>query len=372
MSAHVTRLEMSGLVLPDGANGLRRDRVGGRAFHDADYDARYDWKTLFYDCFVDTDTQCVTLIGPPLLNFAPLLEEADFTVDGKAVEITKVEDLSRCTLVRLSAVSGTLLTVSHRLFGANFSIGKSFVEELAGMNAVYTISRNNRLEWITDWLQFYVREHGLEAVVLSDNGSTDYTPQDLSEAIASVPQLKRAFILHARYPFGPTAENNAAYKSLFLQRSLAEMIRIRFLAKARAVLNADIDEFFDAPDGLSVFDAAVASEQGYLRADATWVYIPELGKDLPRHADHTHVSANGRPKANRKWCIVPTGPMRGKQWLTHFIDSRKDPVDPRFCMWHFRQISTSWKTDRAANSVELVPDRRLIETMRRTFNAVSD
>lgn len=372
MTANITNLELSGLRLPETAVGLCRERLGDQAFHDAAYDAGYDWKTLFYDCFADPVAQCITLICPPLLNFRGLMTEAMFTIDGKPTEIREISDLSRCTVIRLAAVDGTSLTVNHRFFGANIVIGRSFADDLAGMNCVYTISRNNRLEWITDWLHFYVRMHGLDAVVLSDNGSTDYTPKELQDAISGVTGLKRAFILHARYPFGPTAENKSAYKSLFLQRSMAELVRLRFCAKARAVLNADIDELFNAPDGVSVFDATVASEQGYLRADAKWVYVPQLGKSYPRHADHSHVSTSGRPKANRKWCVVPTGPMQGRQWLTHFIDSRKDRVDPRFCMWHLRQISTNWKTDRDANSLELAPDRKLIEIMHHAFNTLPD
>ncbi|MEM7645229.1 MAG: hypothetical protein AAF366_22395 [Pseudomonadota bacterium] len=184
--------------------------------------------------------------------------------------------------------------------------------------------------------------------------------------LASVEGLKAAAILRARYPFGPTAENKTAYDALFLQRALAELGRRRFLGRARAVLNVDVDELFHSRTGRSVFEATVASAAGYLRADAEWVYAVGTEGSV-RHRDHGHVSATGRPKANRKWCVVPDGPQAGRQWLTHFLGSRKDPVDPDFVMWHFRQVSTSWKADRSAGDLALVPDPDLTAAMDRAF-----
>ena len=369
MNAGVIDLEMSGLRLPDTRSDLRRDRFGKPEHHDADYDARYDWSTLVYDCFFDAEAGAILLLCPPLLNFRPFMEDAEFRVDDKPARIRDIRDLSRCSVIALDVAEGDTVTVTHSQFGGTLRVGRSFAEMFAGLNGIYSISLNNRLEWITDWLDYYVRVHGLETVVLFDNGSTAYAPHELRATLGAVPGLRQAAIVRARYRFGPTAENKSAYNSLFLQRSMVEMARLRFFAKARAVVNADIDELFHSFRGQSIFDATVASEGGYTRADAEWVYAPESGAGgYARHADHSHVSANGRPKANRKWCIAPQGPQKGKQWLTHFIDSRHDPVDPDFRMWHFRQISTSWKFDRSDAGPNLVANPELTDTMRRVFS----
>ncbi len=368
MSAVLYDLELSGLRVPSNRPDLKRDRHGKAAHHDAAFDARYDWHTLFYDCFSDPLAGEILLLGPPLMNFQPLIETAEFRLDGRPVEIKEIREMSRCSVVALDAAEGQLLTVRHQDFGGNLPVGRSFADDFAGLNGIYSISLNNRLNWIADWLQYYVRVHGLETVVLTDNGSTAYSPQALADTIASVPGLKKAVILRARFPFGPTAENRSAYNSLFLQRSMAEMGRLRFFPKARAVLNADIDELFHSDDGTSIFDATVDSESGYIRANAEWVYAPNAQFDrFSSHASHSHVSASGKPKANRKWCVVPDGPQSGKQWLTHFINDKKDPVDPRFRMWHFRDVSTGWKYDRSASELGLTPNPELIDAMRRSF-----
>ena len=369
MTAEVLDLELSGFRLPMGNPGLTRRLVGNSDAHDEKFISQYDFNTLFYDCFLDTEAGEILLLGPPLLNLKNLIKETDFLIDGQKVKIKEIRKLSRCSIVALEAQGGNVLTLKHVLFGGSIPIGRSYVDEFANLNGMYTISLNNRLDWIADWLSYYVRMHGAETVVLSDNGSQAYSLSDLRQTLSNIPGLKKAVVLRARYPFGPTAANKAGYASLFLQRSLAELGRKRFFAQARAVVNADIDELFHSKNGQSVFDATVESKDGYLRGNAEWVYALEPGPNgYARHCDHSHVSASGKPKANRKWCVVPAGPQKGKQWLTHFLDSSKDPVDPNFRIWHFRQVSTGWKFDRSISDERLVVSSELVEAMRSAFS----
>lgn len=366
----VLDLELSGLILPAGDQGLARDRqLKGEEPSEA-YDRGYDFKTLVYDTFHDPDGEQVVLLCPQLLNFEALIHEAEVRLDGDIV-MPHIQNLSRCSVALLPCKGRVpqVVEVTHPRFGAVLPVGQSYLSTLARSNALYTISRNNRLEWIQDWLRYYVGVHGANTVVLSDNNSTDYAPEDLRTAIAEVEGLNHAVILRARYPFGPTAETKAGYASLYLQRSLAELIRRRFLGRARAVLNVDIDELMHSKSGRSVFDVAATDPSGYVRADAQWVYANTPGPDgIYRHRDHGFVSATGKPKANRKWCVAPEGPEAGKQWLTHFINGRRDPVDPDFVMWHCRQISTSWKLDRSANDeVDLAPADDVSEAFARAY-----
>ncbi|MEM1075091.1 MAG: hypothetical protein AAF665_03920 [Pseudomonadota bacterium] len=367
MTPRALDLELSGFRFPT-ASDIRRRLVGIPEHHDAKFASQYDETTLFYDCFLDSEAREVLLLGPPLLNFKKYVKQIEFEIDGCPVGIKEIRKRSRCSIVALHAEAGQVLTLKHALFGGTLPIGRSYVSDFAGTNCLYTISLNNRLEWIADWLTYYVKSHGADAVILSDNGSTDYSIQDLQNCLASVPGLRQTAILRARYPFGPTAANKSGYAALFLQRSLAELGRLRFLQKARAVVNADIDELFYSESGRSVFDAAVASETGYLRANAQWVYAPNAGSaGFARHCDHTHISASGRPKANRKWCVVPDGPQQGRQWLTHFLGSSDDPVDQEMTLWHFRQVSTSWKYDRGMSDISLEPCLDLQAEMQRVF-----
>jgi hypothetical protein len=176
-------------------------------------------------------------------------------------------------------------------------------------------------------------------------------------------------VIPAPFPFGPKAENKANTDSLYLQLSISELIRRRILGQARAAQNVEIDELHHAKTGQSVFDATVESPLGYLRTDARWVYAdPQLDPAQIRHASHGFISTSGRPRANRKWCVAPQGPFGDHQWLTHFINNRKDPSHPDFEMLHFRQVSTNWKMDRTASDRDqLTPFPELQALMQRYF-----
>lgn len=376
MNAEVLDIEISGLVLSGDDPSLFRDRRGRPRARGPNFDEGYDFRTLVYGAFEDAENDCICVLCPPLLNFRALIDETEFQLDGIPVHPREILDLSRCTVLLFDRGS-TLpnsISLTHRLFGGRVPVLPSLLGQFEDSNAIYAISKNNDLEWIFDWLTYYVRAHGLTSAVLIDNGSTDYRPEDLRKTVAGVSGLKRAAILRARYPFGPTVESTAGYASLYLQRSMIELARRLLLARARAVMNADIDELIWSRTGQSVFDATVEAPDGYLRAGAVWVYaedIPQAGGI--RHMHHGMVSASGKPKSKRKWCVAPMGAKKGQQWLTHFLDDRRDPVHPDFLLWHFRQVTTGWKEERlAADRPDLVPDPELQAEMRRVFGRNQD
>ncbi|MEM7645228.1 MAG: hypothetical protein AAF366_22390 [Pseudomonadota bacterium] len=105
-------LELSGLRLPTGRGLPARNRVGQAAFHDAAFLARYDDRTLIYDCFEAAEG--ITFLCPPLLNLKPLLAEAEIRVDGHPAAIREIRDLSRCSVVVLTVATGGTVTVGHR------------------------------------------------------------------------------------------------------------------------------------------------------------------------------------------------------------------------------------------------------------------
>ncbi len=371
-------LDLSSHVFDRSHPMFQRDRIGNFEERCAGYDDRYDFQTFVYDCFWDSGAREVWLLCPRLLNFRTLVDEMEFQVDGEPHKRVKVENLSRGTAIRLKGLKKppSVVNFKHERVSGELTVHSELFEHFEGLNAVFSINKNNRLEWIQDWLTFYHRMHGLEAVVLADNGSTDYTAQDLLDAMAAVDGIKAACVIPAPFPFGPNAEGQVNTASLFLQRTMGELTRKRLLGRARAVLSVDIDELFWSRSGQSVFDATVASEAGYLRANAEWVYADPAKLNGPaRHCDHEFLSGTlnhqdkRMPKANRKWCVDPQGSMKGEQWLTHFLGSQKDPVDPDFLMLHCRQVSTSWKHDRSTlDDIELEPFPELVELMAQAFS----
>ncbi|MEL6678106.1 MAG: hypothetical protein AAFQ51_05320 [Pseudomonadota bacterium] len=221
-------------------------------------------------------------------------------------------------------------------------------ETFRGLKAGVTLSRNNDLAWIRDWVRFHVRQHGLEAMLFFDNGSDLYGLEDIEDVLAGVRGLKTFRVVSAPHPFGPMGRKPHAFRSNFLQPALLNLARIRFLSRAKAVLQADIDELFVPKNDQTVFDAALASPFGYALFDGSWRYAPRIAGDRPRHADHVfHDPQSARPET--KYCIRPKSLFGHIHWEVHGVVKgfmKKRFIHPGIRYLHCAQISTNWKAVR--------------------------
>jgi hypothetical protein len=350
---------------------LMRDRIGNPEERSETYDERYDFSTFFYDAYYDSEVQEICLIAPTLINFVMLLKKCRFFVDSKEIKLISVEKLSRGNLIRLSTPGPNPKTLAfkHPLFSGEVEINRYDATAFANKNAICAISKDNNLEWIRDWLTYYVNEHGLQAVVLFDNQSTTYSMEELGETLTSVSGIEAAALVRAWYPFGPGGGTNTNYNSKFLHMTMVEFGRRNLLSNARAVLNVDIDEIVYSNSGRSIFDATVDNPKGYQRFNGKWVYAdPKSLKSMPRHRDHQYIRSDGKPKVNRKWCVAPQGRLKGKIWRTHRITSLKDPVTNEFGFWHFRNLTNNWDYDRSDwDSSLMEKDQLLIDTLSKAF-----
>lgn len=350
---------------------LRRTRLEPASERSDTYDQRYDFTTLVYDAFFDEEDGQVVIVCPSFRNFRKLmLEEATFEIDGAPTFIAFAKEHSRGDVLRFGKglAGAATLTIRHPLFTAEIAVGSQMFDVFSDQRTLLTISKDNKLTWISDWLKYYVEEHGAEAVLLFDNQSTAYSMEALRDAMTSVDGLKTAGLVRAWYPFGPGGQGTVNHDSKYLHMMLFEMARLRFLGDAKCVLNVDIDEIVYARGGRTIFDATIADPRGYLRLEGKWAYPARNdGESAPVHADHRLV-AKERDPVNRKWCVLPRSPAGTRIWKTHRIFSRRDPTSPEFGFWHCRSISNNWDYDRTGwNADDLVEERRLCDAMHRVF-----
>ena len=330
--------EMASLSLA--GSGQRRpirvpkdDRSDG--FEDA-----YDYDTLWYDAVRIGGR--LRLVCPRLYTLRPLLDR--LTADGAALGRPRVSTSRRHEIATLSAPSGAA-RVGLRLgdWAGESGISADAAGHFAGLNASLHMNRDNRLEWIADWARFHIAEHGLQAMLVMDNASADYPPEAILEALSGT-GLSRAVVLKVPQPYGPTRRKHGKRGGKFLQPAMLNLARLRFLRRARAVLNADLDELVWSRAG-SVFDAAVRSPFGLVSFAGRWRLPPPRSEAPFRHAEHVHVRAGERP-CPMKYCIRPTGPLGWAGWDVHRLESLVPiALPPRREMgyWHCRGITTDWK-----------------------------
>jgi hypothetical protein len=334
------------MVLPESL-GLRRDHIVPERLRPPGYDAGYDFRTFVYDAVAMPGA--VWLFCPKLANFRSLL--GGLAIDGRPARVGRVRRFERYDIVELPW-DGTPAVLSLTVGGWRAEVAVSAVDRatFAGRNVLMTLSKNNELGWIRDWVLFHVREHGADAVLFFDNGSAGYGTAEI-EAALDLGLPVRA--LSAVFPYGPQGARRMRSRANFLQAALLNLARFRFLGPARAVLQCDVDELVVRRGDAGIYDATVASRAGFLRFAGEWRFPAPTGA-MPLHRDHYMRGAEVRT-CPPKYCIVPEGPMRRKSWSTHGLHGVLFGgrfVDPRFGFLHCYGISDFWKGRPATAAAE--------------------
>jgi hypothetical protein len=332
------------IILPDEPR-FTRERIVPARLRTAEFDARYDFRTLAYDTVAAAEGG-VRLYCPKLLNFEALLNRGTFRLDGTPARLGRIRRYERYDVVEIPGPPARRLDLSVHGWDAEVTASPLDRATFAGLNCLLTVSRNNELHWIRDWVRFHMHEHGVEAVLLFDNGSIAYPLDAIREELAQVQGLKAFRVVSADFPYGPQASRRMKFRANFLQAALLNLARYRFLADARGVLVCDVDELVIRRDGVgSVFDAALATRSGLLRIPGAWRYPDTTPGEMPLHRGHVRQTQAPR-SSPPKYCIVPSGRMREKSWATHGLHGVPFGwrfIDNRFRFLHCYGISDFWK-----------------------------
>ncbi|MEQ3624349.1 MAG: hypothetical protein ABNH26_01195 [Celeribacter sp.] len=358
-------LDAAGAAVSLLGSGIKRQVRVPEVARPPEFDAQYDADTLWYDAVRQGDE--VWLFCPKLWDLARLLKRGEITADGLPVRLRGIGRHRRHDVARLDVPhTARSLHIAAEGWSASCPISPDQRDLFAGLNASMHISRDNRLEWIVDWARWHKARHGLQAMVVIDNGSTSYQPADVLAALAPV-GLTRAAVLSLPQPYGPVRSKQGGGGAKFLQPAALNIVRARFLGRARAVLNADIDELVWSEGG-SVFDAAVASWLGMVSFAGRWTCPPGEAQPPLRHADHV-CYRDDRP-CPTKYCIVPQGPLRRLSWDVHRPErfplgrfTRRDDMG----YFHCRGVTTNWKSYNRLKSRDVRPDPHLEKMLAQTY-----
>lgn len=319
------------------------------------YDAAFDADTLWYDA-VQVDDE-VHIVMPRLLNLRHAVNDGSLMLDGARAKPLGRRIGRRHEIQTLAAPNpASRASVRIGRWIGETAVHPDQSDLFAGLNASVQLNRNNDLRWIVDWARYHVSAHGLQAMLVVDNGSDAYPPEAILEALAPV-GLDQIVVLCAPLPYGPPRSGKTSAEGKYLQSGMLNVARLRFLRRARAVLVADIDELVWAKSG-SVFDAAARSFLGYVSFKGTW-REPDPEAALPwTHGDHRFPGTFNGP-CPTKYCIVPGGRLGRLSWDVHrperaLLPSRLTRRDLGY--WHCRGVTTNWKAYDRAKPRPLEPE----------------
>lgn len=362
---HVVRTAKP-VLLPDFTDA-RREPTRPVEFRGANFDRQFDSTTLLYDA-VDVGGAEVVLLAPPFFNLAGRMAATRFVSDGARCD-SRIRTHDRHTQVWLTARGRRDIRATGPLGDIAIAVSPDDSDKFRGRRVIFTMSRDNPIEWILDWVRFNRDIHGADAVLFYDNGSTAYDGATLSAALKSVPGIACSVVVEWPFRYGPQGANiRDFWDSDFCQLGAWEHARWRFLRHARSAMNSDVDELVLANDGRSVFEAAENSWTGLVRYRGRWIIGVEgqaadrAADMLPRHRDFSILMPpdyrfswlRGRRDVNRclaKWTVVPAKCPRHVQWHVHSIASWWPsylPPSRNFSFSHFREIGSNWKYQRTS------------------------
>ncbi|WP_298965089.1 hypothetical protein [uncultured Roseibium sp.] len=349
-----------------------RDPCRHGAQQGPNYKQKYDYLTVLFDIFYD-DSGGILAIAPPLgrhvrkygMKFLYTSgEECKFIHNRKTnLDFFKLSGDAKDKSVRLKS----------KLFDHTVSISQNESKFFENCRVLLFINKNNSIQWVHDFVKFYVKIHGADAVCLYDNGSTEYVIDDLLDALKDIQGLKKVAIVGWPFPWGVTDGNS---DSSYTQRAFLEHARWRMLTKARSVLQCDVDELIFS-ERHRLFETVENSETGYIAIKGRWMTnqrreaLQIIGPPRHHHFELTDLSEYGW--CGKKWACVPRKITKHQQWMVHDIFGGKkvDQISSEFILRHFAGLNTGWKqANRSENVVSEVvfkEEKKITSVMQALF-----
>lgn len=242
-----TRIDMLNTTLNairlDADSGLRRDFSNPLPAEQVEnYEngliGEYDFRTVFYDVFLLEDFRTVVAMGPPLLNLERALLPATLNIDSRKVKFktkTRYKQLS-VLIARLpdklvSFSSGGRLAEAEIVFanGWNKTVRLHPATPLHG-NTIVTHQKDNKIQWIKDWANYYRSRFYIQNVVIYDNDSVNQ--REVIDSMAGI-----ATVIPWPFPFGITDRSGNNY----CQVGAINHLKSRYVRNA-TIFHFDMDE----------------------------------------------------------------------------------------------------------------------------------
>ena len=373
---------MSAVLLPSGhspaflppAGPVRRHPRSPWIRRPQSFYDRFEDRAIVYDCFWHDDGERILLVGPPPLGLG--MQAARYEAFPSGVRLqARLHVSASVAITELTGAPAGTLSIKLMLGENDFTlpVGENLSPQLAGRRIVFTMSQDNDLAWIAEWARYHVRVQQADTVIVFDNASKRYRPQDIENALLPIPGLRFAAVQSWPYRYGSPdrAILSNPYYTLFLQIGAMSVVLRRYGARAYGILNCDIDELVATPANTSVFDRAHASRSGLLVMRGRFIEPVPLPGSPSVGLTHRHYGFRCKDPSRslsrqKKWAIDPT-----RRWFAdlgvhpymHWIHGRplfsKTQPDDVFYR-HFRAIHNGWK-DKRAEAGSIDPDRLTLD-----------
>ncbi|WP_222127588.1 glycosyltransferase family 92 protein, partial [Brevibacterium casei] len=188
-------------------------------------------------------------------------------------------------------------------------------------------------------------------MVIYDNNSTDYSLEDLSNAVAAG-GADVSVVVDWPFKFGPQGGKwngpvERPWDSDFCEYGINEHARWKYLSESKFVIAHDIDELLLVNQNTPILDVATSYPADYLSYSGAWVEdTPRSDSTVPRFRDFYYTDPHAHP-TTRKWSALTSRIADATQWKTHSIGGASHAKTPEITHRHFKGITTNWKWSRS-------------------------
>ncbi len=360
MSVNLFKANHSSIALASDSELIRLPRAAERKRGQKFYD-NFDAHTLVYDVFFHQNDEQVLLVCPPPVNLENTWREASFYA------LPSKEKLQADFFILRSTMTIALndVPIDTKEIEINFNekayiakVQPNLAEKFNSSRLMFTMNKNNPLAWIKEWACYHQVMHNVDSIILFDNGSSDYSLNDIEKTLASVKGIKNILVSSLPHKYGPHDTKVIMYRfwANFLQLSSFSILFRRFGGKSFGILNCDIDELVAPIENSDVFAKAKKSKDGLFILKGRWVegvIQSDIKREDASHNDFRLVRRDFRSWLNaNKWSLDPS-----RRWLdnlsihpaVHRIRNAPKEISkhaPKGLFWHFKGINTNWKENR--------------------------
>ncbi len=194
----------------------------------------FDSQTVFCDVF-ESEGRVPSV--PHLLNLEPVLLSALFELDGQLVSGLQTQTLNRAQRSWLAdSGSGDSLHLRYGRIEETVRVRSDQNHLLENRKVLLGMQRNNPLHWLREWASVFQSANAVDAVVIYDLMSTDYSERELLEALAGVAGIEVVIVV--RWPYNRSPE---------LSLSMSTTTRGTPTLGSTLLGNTRIGGFFGAP-----------------------------------------------------------------------------------------------------------------------------
>ncbi|MGB0958946.1 MAG: glycosyltransferase family 2 protein [Halocynthiibacter sp.] len=326
-----------------------------------------------------------------MLFFLPEFEPGQIQCQSP-FEIIEEKTINAAVVAQICMPHGTdVLPLLIAGQGVEVLLSPPLVDAFEGDNVLMATRNGEPAERVVDFISYHAEYHGAQSALILSRERPDEGPafiKTLHDLCSKIKGLRQILVVTANFPLGdPTLPSEAhpynvpsapgkdrmtlpkpdPWTSPLGLQSLYELFHRKFLSKARAVANLEVNDLVHSDQG-TMFDAAVASQNGSVMLLGTPVFPWRVREgDTPHFADHVCVQFDSNDR-RRRWCVAPLRAPETAIWrLTRVVRAEATETEVigfhRYMALRHPNVSAS----KLAPKTSLIEDAALLKMARKHF-----